>query len=102
MRLLAVAALLYSQLVNPVCSQGGILDLLQNIPQMIPPGLWDALQGISYGPCPRVATVPEFDPARYLGAWYSQCQTPSLFQPSDQGYRWIQKTIFVFIIKKSH
>ena len=85
MYLLTLAALLSSQLFNPVSSQG-ILDTLASL---IPGAggaqeLWDILPSLSYGPCPRVPTVPGFDPARYLGAWYSQRQTPSLWSPSEQ------------------
>ena len=78
--LLTVTAILSSPVVNPVRSQG-IMDIIQ----MIPSGFFDVLQSFSWGRCPRVATVPDFDPAMYLGEWYSQRQTPSFFQPRDQG-----------------
>ena len=41
--------------------------------------------GIGFGFCKTPPTVPDFDPVRFLGAWYAQRQTPSSFQPSDQG-----------------
>ena len=38
---------------------------------------------IGLGRCPSVDTVPNFDTGKYLGAWYSQMQVPSTFQPAD-------------------
>ena len=35
------------------------------------------------GRCKKVTTVTKFDTSRYLGAWYSQMQVPSAFQPAD-------------------
>ena len=32
------------------------------------------------GKCADPQTVPDFDAARFLGAWYAQRQTPSSFQ----------------------
>ena len=36
-----------------------------------------------FGRCPNVETVHNFDTSKYLGAWYSQMQVPSTFQPVD-------------------
>ena len=36
-----------------------------------------------FGFCPSFRTVPDFDRERYYGAWYSQLQVPSTFQPED-------------------
>ena len=36
-----------------------------------------------FGRCPNVKTVHNFDTSKYLGAWYSQMQVPSTFQPAD-------------------
>ena len=35
------------------------------------------------GRCKEATTVIDFDTRRYLGAWYSQMQVPSVFQPAD-------------------
>ena len=98
MRLLTVvAALLSSPLVNPVSSQtliGNWTDSIAILFNERAPGFWDVVQSIGWGACPSVLGVHEFDPARYLGTWYSQRQTPSFWATPDQvskdtDHRWL-------------
>ena len=49
----------------------GIINNYFNIPRF------------EFGFCPSFKTVPDFDRERYYGAWYSQLQVPSTFQPED-------------------
>ena len=79
-------------------SRGAVVVMKQNL-QLVIATVWATITHVTVstslinnliniptfelGRCQKVNTVTEFDTSRYLGAWYSQMQVPSTFQPAD-------------------